>query len=292
MNHPVQKFTAKSQQSGFSQQNEQTQSTNKMNPQLLKAISITADLMGSDLNPELIKAFEMKLRQYPQEWVLKALNRCASEVSGKLTLAHVVTRVFESDGRPTPEEAWNMLPKDEGASVVWTDEMASAFGVIYDNMDDRVASRMGFIECYKNYVREARDKGVMPKWSLSPGFDSRGRDAALIDALDKKRVSLGYVLAHNEELSSHPSVTSYIKNHPDAILSLPARIQAMVDRNSTPSLPYSQEVSDGLRRLSQHLRDDKDQLDVEVLGSGESMEQFMERQPSEHRKDNALPRQR
>jgi hypothetical protein len=101
--------------------------------------------------------------------------------------------VSESDGRPGDDEAWAMIPKDEDASVIWTTEMAEAFGVCLPLIyEDKIAARMAFKESYEALIKNARQNGKPVKWLPTFGRDKLGREAALRVAIDKNRITLGH----------------------------------------------------------------------------------------------------
>lgn len=155
---------------------------------LLEAIAVTAELTQTDLSKAAAKVMAEDLARYPLEQVLGALTRCRRELRGKLTIADVIQRL--DDGRPGVEEAWAMVPQDEARSVVWTQEMASAFGVALPLLDDPVAARMAFKEAYLKAVATARDQGLPPQWTPSLGHDPYGRESALMEAVEKGRMKL------------------------------------------------------------------------------------------------------
>ena len=109
--------------------------------------------------------------------------------------ADIIGRLQVMDGRPGPEEAWAMMPRDEDTTVVWTQEMASAWGVALPllNERDQVAARMAFTEQYRKLVQGARDRGEPARWSPSLGADQNGRERALMDAVDKGRLGADHV---------------------------------------------------------------------------------------------------
>lgn len=158
-------------------------------PELLKAIAVTAKVMGNELDEASARMFADDLSAYPQSAVIDSLGRCRREVRGRLTIADVVQRL--DDGRPGVEEAWAMLPKSEDQSVVWCDEMAKAFGVAVPLMDagDMVGARMAFKEAYTAQLQRARTDGVPVKWRTSYGFDKAGRVKAVREAADRKRLT-------------------------------------------------------------------------------------------------------
>lgn len=160
---------------------------------LLQAIAVTCELTGTTLSEAAARMLAMDLKAYPIAQVLGALSRCRKEVKSRLTLADIVSRL--DDGRPGPEEAWAMIPRSEDASVVWTEEMAQAYGSAIPllNEGDQVAARMAFVERYRAIVQKARDTGAPPKWTPSLGTDALGREAALMDAAEKGRLTAEHV---------------------------------------------------------------------------------------------------
>lgn len=157
--------------------------------ELLQAVAVTAELCGRTFSEGAARMFVHDLAGFDEQAVMKALARCRREVKGILTIQDVVSRI--DDGRPGVEEAWAMLPLDEAQSVVWSAEMAEAFGVARGLIDDgdRVAARMAFKETYTRLVGESRDAGKAVSWSPSLGHDKRGQEAVLAEAVAKGRLS-------------------------------------------------------------------------------------------------------
>lgn len=174
---------------------------------LLEAVAVTIELTGTELSEGAIRVFASQLECYPLEQVLGALSRCQRELKGKLTIASVVERL--EDGRPGVEEAWAMLPMDEASTVVWTEEMASAWGLAGPLMadGDRVGARMAFKEKYAQLVQIARSEGKPPKWYPSLGHDHHGREAILTEAVRLGRLSEYQVAGLLPDFSApHPSI--------------------------------------------------------------------------------------
>lgn len=165
---------------------------------LLKAIAVTAELTDTDLSEFAARIMAKDLSGFPENQVLKALERCRKELKGRLRISDVIDRI--DDGRPGHEEAWAMIPKNESASVVWTREMAESFGIALGLIDDgdHVAARMAFIETYKSKCTDARNNGVPVSWEPSLGHDRNGRESVLMDAVEKGR------LTHSNALSLLP----------------------------------------------------------------------------------------
>jgi hypothetical protein len=160
---------------------------------LLQALAVCAELTNTELSEAAARIFADDLSHYPEKQVLAALTRCRREVRGRLTLAAVLERL--DDGRPGPEEAWAMIPRDESASVVWTEEMRDAFATVRLTIADGelVPSRMAFLERYRMLVAQARDARKPPKWEPSLGTDKFGRERVLLEAVEKSRLSREHV---------------------------------------------------------------------------------------------------
>lgn len=173
---------------------------------LLDAIGVTAELTGTQLSKQAIRVLAGDLARYPEAQVLGALSRCRRELKGRLTIADVLTRL--EDGRPGPEEAWALMPMDESQSVVWTAEMATAYGVAYPLIRDgeTVAARMAFLESYRKELTKARDESRVVRWTPSLGHDPLGRQAVLQQAVALGRLSQDHVaglLPHRDEPPSN-----------------------------------------------------------------------------------------
>jgi hypothetical protein len=170
--------------------------------ELIQAIAVTAELCGRTFSPEAARVFVDDLAGFDEQAIAAALRRCRREVRGVLTVQDVVSRI--DDGRPGPEEAWAMLPKDEAMSAVWTDEMAEAFGIAAPLLDagDKVAARMAFKEAYAVRINAARDQRKAPNWSVSLGHDPLARDAVLSEAVSLNRLTLEQACSYSPMLTA------------------------------------------------------------------------------------------
>lgn len=157
-----------------------------MRNEILKAIAVTAELTGTELSAPALRVMDADLAGYPEAQVLRALERCRKELTGRLSLAAVIARLNEDDGRPTGDEAWSLAmgATDEAETVVWSDEMQQAFSVARTVLDcgDKVGARMAFRDAYERIVRQNRENGRVPVWSASLGWDKGRRIEALAKA--------------------------------------------------------------------------------------------------------------
>jgi hypothetical protein len=161
----------------------------KASANLIKAIGVTLELTNTQLSDGAVKAMLADLAAYPEDQVLGALKRCCRELKSRLTLADVLSRI--DDGRPGPEEAWSMIPRDEAATTFWTPEMRMAYGAARALLEhgDEVPARMAFIERYRILVQQARDAREPVTWEISPGTDKNAREIAILEAAEKGRIS-------------------------------------------------------------------------------------------------------
>jgi hypothetical protein len=100
-------------------------------------------------------------------------------------LAHLLEAEAD-DGRPGHDEAWAIAVRgtDEAATIVWTEEIAEAWGAARPvmAMGDEVGARMAFREVYDRLVAAARASRKPVRWSASLGHDPEGRERALAEA--------------------------------------------------------------------------------------------------------------
>lgn len=162
-----------------------------MSVDLAKAIAVTAEMCGGrELSKGAAQQFVRDLSEYPEPHVLRALDRCRRELQRPLTLAAVLERI--DDGRPGADEAFAMLPTDERMTVVWTTEMAEAWGIAGE-LDDRIAMRMAFRDAYNRIVANNRASRVAPVWQASLGHDPDGREHVLRNAVALGRLTSQHV---------------------------------------------------------------------------------------------------
>lgn len=194
-----------------------------MSANTLKAIAVTAELTGTELSAPALRVMDADLSAYPEAAVLRALDRCRKELKGRLTLAAVLERVEEEDGRPGSDEAWAiaLASLDEAETVVWTDEMAQAFEIARPVLEarDKVGARVAFRDAYERLVRDARGAGITSRWIVSLGHDELRRAAALQGAVTAGRLSTDTAMRYLPAVRTEsPVVAALIGGQPQALL--------------------------------------------------------------------------
>jgi hypothetical protein len=157
---------------------------------LVESILLTSEICGQALSPAAARILAGDLADFDEAAILGALARCRIEVHGRLKVSDIIVRI--ADGRPEAEEAWNMLPMDEMTSTVWTEEIAHAWGLASPLLEagDVAAARATFSEGYAKAVQQARIRREPVRWMPSLGSDVRGREAVVLDAVRKGRLTM------------------------------------------------------------------------------------------------------
>lgn len=100
-----------------------------------------------------------------------------------------------ADGRPGEEEAWSLalMSRDEAATVIWTQEVAEAFGEVRGVLStgDKIGARMAFKEVYAKLVAQARGAHRPLVWQASIGSNPTLARNALTVAAAKGRIPSG-----------------------------------------------------------------------------------------------------
>jgi hypothetical protein len=152
--------------------------------EVLKAIAVTAELLGTELSEAALLAFERRLSAYREAQALAALDRCQLELHGRLTVADVIDRIASVGGHPSANEAWGLAlaSHDESETVVWTEQIAEAAGIAQPVLDagDEIGARMAFKDAYDRILRERQEA---PRWFASLGSDPGRRTAAINKAV-------------------------------------------------------------------------------------------------------------
>lgn len=160
---------------------------------VVEAILLSAEICGRPLSAGAAKLMAQDLASLPEERVLAALARCRLEVPGSLTLPAIVLRI--EDGRPDVDAAWELLPRNESVSVVWTNEVVLAWSAALPQLveGDEAGARQTFEQAYRKTVVEARMRGEAVRWIPSLGSDPAERRKTLLEAVEQHRLSLEHV---------------------------------------------------------------------------------------------------
>lgn len=167
-----------------------------------EVLSGVLDIYGKERSDSSIALWVRMLDRYELSEVEPALAEHLRTSRFAPTPADIIAILATHDGRPTADEAWSMIPRDEYASVIWTDEMSQAYAVAAPLLvaGDAIAARRAFIDRYTSAVESARRSGVLIKTWPSWGWDANGRQGAVDKALalgliDHKKASylLGFV---------------------------------------------------------------------------------------------------
>lgn len=158
-----------------------------MSEKILMALAVAAELTGTELSKHAFLAMEADLETFPEAQVLRALERCRRELKGRLTLAEVLDRLNDADGRPGADEAWAQAIRadDEADTVVWTEDMRQAFALARPLLElgDKVGARMAFRDSYERIVADSRQLGAPVRWEASLGWDTERRREVLTKAV-------------------------------------------------------------------------------------------------------------
>lgn len=145
--------------------------------------------------------FFRALSAYPLPAVLAAFDAHVSDPDrGRFPPlpADIIAKLEQhvaDDGRPGPQEAWALAMRstDEADTIVWTAEIAEAFGHAAPILraGDEVGARMAFLEIYARLVDAARRARTAPQWAPSLGHDPQRRERAIAEAAQRGLLDAG-----------------------------------------------------------------------------------------------------
>lgn len=150
---------------------------------LIRALAVTAEVTATTLSDAAILVMAHRLCPRQAADVKLALERCQSECrAGGFSLSAVLERL--EDGHLGPEAAWALVAElTEDDTIVWTDQIAEAWGVARGCGPDHVAARLAFVEVYRRTLATARTVGSPPRWWTSLGHNVSGRAGAILEAV-------------------------------------------------------------------------------------------------------------
>lgn len=146
---------------------------------ILQALTLAFQFVNQPISDLALAEMADELAAYPVPSVLAALKRCRSELKS-IRYADILDRL--PGGHPGPEEAWALVRtvmQNEARTVVWTEQMRTAYGSVAGYGSDLVGARLAFKEAYEKLVSQARASRQTPVWAVSLGTDLADRERAI-----------------------------------------------------------------------------------------------------------------
>jgi hypothetical protein len=159
---------------------------------IVKLLAATAELMGSELSAPSLVVMAKDFAAYDLNLIEHALKNVRLNHT-RFSPAAIQKEIeaLHPDGRPGADEAWAMIPSNEYASIVWNDEIIAAYNICKPlvNEGDHVAARMAFKQAYDRLVAQNKMDGIFPKWQVSLGYSQEGREEAVKNAVQMRRIT-------------------------------------------------------------------------------------------------------
>ena len=166
--------------------------------EILQAITVVCELTATEMSGMAKAAMAEELLPYPLADVLAALRRCRRELTGRLTLAAVLSRM--DTGLISADEAFGLLVdswKNESLTLVIPEIAMQAMGMGAQgllNAGDKVGARMAFKEAY-NRLAGSLKTGEKPQWFVSAGTDKQQMTQAIMQAVEQGRLTKSHANA-------------------------------------------------------------------------------------------------
>ena len=163
--------------------------------QIGQALTVCAELTGTQLSPAALNAMLNDLLEYDTQAVLNALNRCRRELTGRLTLAAILSRM--DTGLISADEAFGLLVdswKNESLTLVIPEIAMQAMGMGVLDAGDKVGARMAFKEAY-NRLAGSLKADEKPQWFVSAGTDKQQMTQAIMQAVEQGRLTKSHANA-------------------------------------------------------------------------------------------------
>lgn len=148
-----------------------------------------------------VRVWFRTLQPYPLQAVLAGMDSHMRTPSTGRTLpipSDIVAQIVgaaANDGRPDGDEAWAIVAPaaSEAVTVVWSDEMAEAWGVVLPLVTegDMVAARKSFLSVYGRLVIKAREHRKGLRWIATLGQDKASQADAIRIAAQQGRIAGG-----------------------------------------------------------------------------------------------------
>lgn len=146
---------------------------------------------GKVLSERAMESVFYDLNNYSLESVLAAIKHHRKSARFAPAPADIINLLESGNKRLTADEAWAMIPHDEFETIVWTREMAEAYGIASGILaeGDKIAARMAFKGAYDRLCAEAALMQRPVSWVVCIGFDKSRIEPALQKAVAAGRIS-------------------------------------------------------------------------------------------------------
>lgn len=166
---------------------------------------------GKLIGPEALDLWMDLLGNFDLHQVSGALIKYASTNRFAPAPSDIIDILSGDLGYPSPEEAWNRLPKGENDGGYVNQQMMDAWGACSDSLErgDMISARMAFLESYKKNVETAKLNGQPADYFYSSPT-SIGRE----ERLEKKHqdlllaINLGWVDKNMASVKQMLAITS------------------------------------------------------------------------------------
>lgn len=163
---------------------------------IAELIDATAEILGSQIKPQIIKIMCDDLGSYEFNDIRAALTACRREVKGRLAFKDIIDRLPKKGGLPTADELWGQVLEyltDESKSFVLPEiafqALESTNGGIYELLvrsGDIVAARMAFKAAYE---RLSQGFNGEVKYAVRLGTDKENQAAAIKSAYLESKIT-------------------------------------------------------------------------------------------------------
>jgi len=168
--------------------------------ELIAALGATAEAMAQQVTPAALNMMADDLSEFTENQISAALKNIRKK-NRRFSVGTIIEHIQASDGRPTADRAWQMMPKCETETGIISKEMFGAWEVAQDMHynGDEVGAKIAFNREYTSMVDLARENEEPPVFTLSLGFDKSKRVKPIIDGVvaglittEKAQVVIGY----------------------------------------------------------------------------------------------------
>jgi len=159
---------------------------------ILTLLGDVMEVYDKQLTPGAMNIWLRAFAGYPVEAISAGLSSYVQSSEGRFPPkpGPVIEIMKSMDGRPTPDEAWSMIPRDESSTCIWSEEMREAWGYAQPLLEagDQIAARKSFLSAYERSTAKARDALEPVRWSVSPGTDPSHRELAIREAVAQEKL--------------------------------------------------------------------------------------------------------